>query len=100
MTLVLENFEPGGHSEHGLTARTLREAADGHDEEGDGHIHVYLDNTDQNPLAQVTTTVFPVIIPRATPAGTHTLIARLHGSDHLILQPEIRATTDITVQSP
>lgn len=97
VTLVLENFAVGG-AHHGLTARGLRAAEEAG--EGDGHIHIYLDNTDQNPLVQSSAEVVPVIIPRATPAGAHTLIGRLQGLDHAIIQPEVKATTSITVQSP
>ena len=38
-----------------------------------------------------------ITIPADTVAGTHVLIARLHGADHLILEPEVTEEVEIEV---
>ena len=97
MTVELDNFELGSGAdqmEHGLSRSALREA---HGEEG-GHLHVYLDSTDVNPLVQTSSSSFPVLIPLGTAAGAHTLIVRLHAADHHIIEPEVKASAALTVQ--
>ena len=63
-----------------------------------GHVHIYLDDLLTNPLAMPDEASSTVTIPAGTPAGEHQLIARLHGSDHKILKPEVSATAKIVVE--
>ncbi|MCC7382088.1 MAG: hypothetical protein IT384_09670 [Deltaproteobacteria bacterium] len=97
-TVVVENFEIG-HGGSGLTARrsaaALRAANEG---EHVGHLHVYFDTTEMNPLVMTSSTTFPVPIPADATRAAHTLIARLHNADHTIVEPEVKATASITVQ--
>jgi len=73
VAVVLENVEleetPGG----------LRAAHE--EEETSAHLHTYLDDTETNPLAQISAATFPVVIPRATAAGAHQLIVRIRRRD-------------------
>jgi len=62
----------------------------------EGHVHVYLDDYMTNPLAMLTTSTGEVIV-EADP-GSHTLLCRLHGSDHKIIEPQITFDIDIAVQ--
>jgi hypothetical protein len=62
-----------------------------------GHVHIYLDDLQTNPLAQEGQTMFNMVIPTDTTDGAHTVIARLHGSDHLIVEPQVTAEVDINV---
>lgn len=99
MTVVLENVDDVHSDEHALTARALVAADDeAHEEEEGVHIHTYLDSTDVNPLAQTSSTTYPVVVPAATAAGAHQLIVRLHNGDHTIITPEVKASVGVTVQ--
>jgi len=62
----------------------------------EGHVHVYLDDYMTNPLAMLTTSTGEVMV-EADP-GSHTLLCRLHGSDHKIIEPQIAVDIDIAVQ--
>ena len=54
-----------------------------------GHIHLYMDDLQTNPVLMMNTATATFVVPDDATEGTHTLIARLHGSDHLILEPEV-----------
>lgn len=83
----------------GLTAQRAAGLRAAHGDEMGRHLHAYLDTTDVNPLAMVTRTTFPITIPAGTAAGAHTIIVRLHDEDHLIIQPEVKASAALTVTS-
>ena len=73
---------------------------DDHDHDSDGatgHIHIYLDDVETNPLAMMGTSMAEITIPVDAEVGTHTLIARLHDASHLILDPEVVETVDLDV---
>jgi len=71
-----------------------------HEEEGclGGHLHVYIDDFEENPLAMEGAKAFPMTIPADTTPGTHTLIVRLHNKDHTIHKPEVTMETTVTVE--
>jgi hypothetical protein len=83
----------------GLTALRTSALRAAHGDEMGRHLHAYLDTTDVNPLAMETRTTFPITIPAATTVGAHTIIVRLHDEDHLIIQPEVKATAALIVTS-
>jgi hypothetical protein len=63
-----------------------------------GHVHIYLDDLETNPLSMQEAKAFPMTIPADTEPGTHTLIVRLHNKDHTIYDPEVSMETTITVE--
>lgn len=63
-----------------------------------GHVHIYLNDLETNPVAMQTTSTGDVVIPEDAPVGEHTLIARLHNADHTILEPQVMMELTITVQ--
>lgn len=65
-----------------------------------GHVHVYLDDLETNPLVMMMSDMDTLTIPDNTEAGAHTLIARLHDDGHLIIEPEVTAEVEITVLAP
>lgn len=91
MTLEVSGLE----LTYGIQAHALR-TTHGEETQG-GHIHVYFDSVDVNPLVQTGSTTIPLIVPVGASSGAHTLIARLHGGDHTILVPEVRAEVPLTV---
>jgi hypothetical protein len=108
ISVVVDNFtlrEP--EPEEGQALRPLSE---GEAEEGEypdgGHFHVYLDNTETNPMFincpdycehGAYTTPARALIPADAEIGEHTVIVRLNNDHHLFLKPEIRATATLTV---
>ena len=82
------------------------EEGDGHDHDHDhgpepcpgGHPHIYLDDLMSNPLIHATSSQITVTIPEDTEPGEHTLIARLHDDEHLIVDPEVAAEKVIEVE--
>lgn len=72
--------------------------ADGDHYDGprEGHVHVYLDDFMTNPIGTITTLTGEVVV-EADP-GPHVIMARLHGADHMIIEPQIIDEIDITVQ--
>jgi hypothetical protein len=105
-SVVVANFELNGESHtHGAApladAPTSEPLDEGHDAETacpGGHVHVYLDDVMTEPLAMTTQASFSLVIPAATPVGSHTLIARLQNRDHTIIQPEISAEASVDVE--
>jgi len=94
MTLEIENFELG----FSTTAAALRAAhGDGDVHDTTGHVHVYFDNLETNPLVQTASTTFQLGIPGDATPGAHKLIARLHRGDHTILEPSVTAEVALTV---
>lgn len=63
-----------------------------------GHVHIYLDDLMTNPILMQEMATGTATIPAGTAAGTHTLIARLHTSDHLIVEPQVTKELTIEVQ--
>ena len=92
--------EDGAHPEN--LGPSPQDSDSGHDEGAcpTGHVHVYLDDLMSNPLTQATTSEFVITIPMDTVAGAHTLMGRLHNSDHTILEPQVISEVDITVEDP
>ena len=99
LMIEVEGFELSGdedheHDEHG--------EHEGHAHDGEecpgGHVHIYLDDLMVNPVAMPASSTFLVTIPDDTPVGEHTLIARLHNRDHTIVEPQVTAEFDITVE--
>ncbi|MEM7155824.1 MAG: hypothetical protein AAF799_23440 [Myxococcota bacterium] len=62
----------------------------------EGHVHVYLDDFMSNPIGTITTSTGEVVV-EADP-GPHVIMARLHGADHRIIEPQIIDEIDITVR--
>lgn len=82
------------------------EEGDEHDHEGDmamdagdntGHVHIYLDDLETNPILMQVTLEDTVTLDAATAEGTHTLIARLHNADHEIIEPQVLEEIEIEV---
>lgn len=103
-TVELAHFELSGEGHHmgdtGMTGMST-EAEAGH-EHGDGdvpvgHVHIYLDDLETNPLLMQTTDSDTFTIPMDTAPGKHTLIARLQDENHKILEPQVTAEIEITV---
>ena len=109
VSIEVANFElREADPENGQALRAAHEGGEG--EEGDypdgGHFHVYLDNTETNPMyincpefCEHGASMSPVRarIPDDATVGEHTVIARLNNDQHLFLKPEIRATTTLTI---
>jgi len=75
---------------------------DHHDEGEDadmqsGHVHIYLDDVETNPLAMQTELVSTFTVPEDAEIGEHVLIARLHNADHLIIEPQVTAEIDFDI---
>jgi len=60
-----------------------------------GHIQVYLDNTDSQPILITAQTMFNVTVPPGTSSGPHKLLCRFHKHDGT--PTTTVATVDITV---
>ena len=103
-TVVVQDFEFTG-GEMDMSTMTGEGTHDHDHDHGDeaseevqtGHAHIYLDTVDSNPLLMQTAETETVTIPADTPAGEYTLIARLHGADHLIIEPQVIAEVSLTV---
>ncbi len=96
LTFNLKNFTLTGGHQHGLAP--AHEDGTEHAEAAttkEGHVHVYLDTTDANPLLQAEESPVKLTITAST--GAHKLIGRLHAGDHKIIEPQIISTVDITV---
>lgn len=63
-----------------------------------GHLHIYLDDLETNPITMQEALAFPVTLPTELEAGVHTLIVRLHNHDHTIYEPEVTRETELTVE--
>lgn len=93
-TVEVADFELTGHDEAA--------GMDGHAHEDagvtSGHVHIYLDDLLTNPLLMQAVEVDTFEIPAETEVGEHTLIARLHDSTHLIIEPQVtlEATFEVT----
>jgi hypothetical protein len=61
-----------------------------------GHVQIYLDDTATPPLVVTAQTNVTVTIPKATPAGKHKLICRVHKHDGTPTSTIV--TVDITVK--
>ena len=104
-TVMIEvnHFEFTGHDE--MTGMST-DAGDGHSHEDGhegvqkGHVHIYLDDTETNPLVMMMADMDTFTMPIDTTAGAHTLIARLHDDGHLIIEPEVIAELEVTVLAP
>lgn len=92
--IEVANFEMSGHHEGDHHARV---AHDGEHHGAKGHVHIYLDDLMSNPLLMQVEHEEVLQIPLETEPGAHTLIARLHGDDHKILEPQVTAAFDIDV---
>lgn len=93
--VVVENFSLTEHSEASTAHEDGGEHAEG--EVQSGHVHVYLDDVESNPLVMMSGADGSLTIPSGTTTGPHVLIARLHGDDHLIVEPEVTAEVMIEV---
>jgi len=91
-TAAVRHFEFTGESDHGHDEAAEEDEEHGHDtDEGGvqrGHIHVYLDDLMTNPLLMQVTATATFTIPEEADVGDHTLMARLHDGDHLIIEPQ------------
>ena len=59
----------------------------------EGHYHVYLDTTEQNPLLMAWTPQVQVSVEGSP--GPHQLIVRLNANDHRFLKPEVKDQAEI-----
>ena len=99
---VYTGGEHGDHGTHGPPLDVTPDAGD-HDH-GDtegpitGHIHIYWDAIEGNPILMQVTESATLMIPEDATPGVHTLHARVHDADHLIVKPEVtfEATFEVT----
>jgi hypothetical protein len=109
VSVSVANFELREPEPEG-EGQALRPASEGSAEEADypegGHFHVYLDNTETNPMFincpdycehGAYTTPAMARIPADAEIGEHTVIIRLNNDHHLFLTPEILGTATLTV---
>jgi hypothetical protein len=93
LRVTVENFEliEEGHAHDAST--------DEHTHEGDvprqGHYHIYLDTTEENPLLMSAAAEADLMITAAP--GEHKLIARLSDLEHRTITPEVRDEATITI---
>ena len=65
-----------------------------------GHVHIYWDSVDTNPLLMLTEHMGTATVPSDADIGVHVLIARLHDEDHLILEGAEVLELDFEVLAP
>ncbi len=84
---------------------THHSGAESHQEEGTetggdivrtGHYHIYLDSLDTNPLKMSSEASIQLTVTATV--GAHSLIVRLHGLDHRIIEPQITDEAAITLE--
>lgn len=99
VTIEVENFAFSEHHTDDPMTMGVDHGDEDHDagDVAEGHVHVYLDDLETNPLVMMMSETAELMIPMDTTLGAHTLIARLHDADHLILEPQTTAEVDITV---
>lgn len=96
-TVVVKNFTLAGEVGHS------HDEGEDHDEDhkdGEiqtGHVHIYLDDLETNPLAMQVEAVGTFIVPEDAEIGEHVLIGRLHDSDHLIIEPQITVEIEFDI---
>lgn len=61
-----------------------------------GHIQVYLDDVDTQPLLITAQTMFSVTIPAGTKAGAHNLICRFHKHDGTPTSTEVNVAITVS----
>jgi hypothetical protein len=89
LSVTVTNFILAGHG---------AAADDHHDDDAapdEGHYHVYLDTTEDNPILMGETPTSDLTIDAAP--GDHELIVRLHDLQHVIIQPEVKVVLPLTV---
>lgn len=102
-TVDVEHFEFAGHGSGMMDETDDMPHGDGMDDdrgEMRGHVHIYLDDLETNPLLMQGTRTASVMIPVDTEPGEHTMFARCHREDHRIVEPEVIAEATITVLAP
>ena len=80
-------------------ALTLAHEAGEGDEDAtpsEGHYHVYLDTTQENPILQEYRPMVSMTVTAS--AGAHRLIVRLNDNLHRFLNPEVKSEIDITLE--
>lgn len=101
-TVAVSHFELSGEPHQHTEA--LRPGLEPQDEDAPaeecvgGHVHIYLDDLETNPLGMPTTPEFTFDLPSDAMPGAHTLIARLHTRDHKILEPQVTAEAAVTIE--
>lgn len=88
----LDNFVLSGDEDHDHGDHD-HGAGDGNT----GHVHVYFDAYDTNPIAMMTTPEAEGVIPADAEVGMHVIFARLHGADHLVVEPEVATEIEFEV---
>ncbi len=108
-TVEVDHFEFSGgehvHDDDGGSEPSGDEHEHEHEHDGDeavlvGHVHLYLDDLMTNPLAMQTESVGTFEIPLDADLGQHVIMARLHDSSHLIIEPQVIAEHDLEVVVP
>lgn len=99
-TLTVEidaaHFELAGEHEHaGHSPENLGEASTNR-----GHVHVYFDSFDENPIAMKAERAFDITVPENSLPGEHDVYVRLHASDHTIIVPEVIGMSTLMVVTP
>ncbi len=93
-TFTFQHFElTGEESEDG------HEHEDGDSDDNHGHVHIYWDDLETNPLLMQVISEDVLTIPSDADDGPHTLIARLHNAEHLIIEPQVIEEIEITVDA-
>lgn len=63
-----------------------------------GHVHLYIDDLETNPVAQIVNPSARVTLPEDLEPGEHTWIARLHNAEHFIIEPQVVREQPFTVE--
>ena len=63
-----------------------------------GHVHLYVDDLETNPVAQIVDPSAMLTLPEDIEPGEHTWIARLHDAEHFIIEPQVVREQPFTVE--
>jgi len=92
-----------GHDDH--DDMDMDSEDDDHDEDDaheapEGHVHIYWNSVETNPLLMLTESMGTIIIPEDAEVGVHTIIGRLQDEDHKIIEGADTLEVDFEVLAP
>ena len=99
-TVEVAHFTLTGEAEHTHDETATDDHAGEDSSDAMGHVHIYLDDLETNPLAMQVTSVGTIIVPEDTEFGAHVLIGRLHDASHLIIEPQVILEIDLEIITP